>query len=142
MTSDQKKAAKAERDRLEEPFAFAVVDGRREKLGNFRVEPPGLFRGRGEHPKMGQLKSRIFPEDITINLSEDAQVPQRLPDILLALALARTLIPALALTPIPALALSLALTLSRCRRCLTSATASGTSGATSCTRTRSRGCSA
>ena len=85
---------------------------------------------------MGQLKSRIFPEDITINLSEDAQVPQRLPDILLALTLALTRIPALALTPIPALALSLALTLSRCRRCLTSATASGTSGATSCTRTR------
>jgi len=80
MTGDQKKAAKAERDRLEEPFAFAVVDGRREKLGNFRVEPPGLFRGRGEHPKMGQLKARIFPEDITINLSEDAEVPQ-VPDI-------------------------------------------------------------
>ena len=79
MTSDQKKAAKAERDRLEEPFAFAVVDGRREKLGNFRVEPPGLFRGRGEHPKMGMLKARIMPEDI-INLSEDAQVPQ-MPDI-------------------------------------------------------------
>ena len=80
------------------------------------------------------------PEDITINLSEDAQVPQRLPDILLALALARTLIPALALTPIPALALTLALTLTRCRRCPTSATASGTSGGTSFTRTRSRGC--
>jgi len=80
MTGDQKKAAKAERDRLEEPFAFAVVDGRREKLGNFRVEPPGLFRGRGEHPKMGQLKARIFPEDITINLSEDAPVPQ-VPDL-------------------------------------------------------------
>ena len=26
------------------------------QVGNFRVEPPGLFRGRGEHPKMGKLK--------------------------------------------------------------------------------------
>merc|ERR1719253_2447217 len=80
MTSDQKKAAKAERDRLEEPFAFAVVDGRKEKLGNFRVEPPGLFRGRGEHPKMGTLKARIQPEDVTLNLSEDAEVPP-VPDL-------------------------------------------------------------
>lgn len=22
------------------------------QVGNFRVEPPGLFRGRGEHPKV------------------------------------------------------------------------------------------
>ena len=26
------------------------------QVGNFRVEPPGLFRGRGEHPKMGKIK--------------------------------------------------------------------------------------
>tara|TARA_B110001452_G_scaffold42271_1_gene32427 strand:+ start:859 stop:2181 length:1323 start_codon:yes stop_codon:yes gene_type:complete len=80
MTSEQKKAAKAEKDKLEEPFCFAIVDGRKEKLGNFRVEPPGLFRGRGEHPKMGHLKARIFPEDITINIGHDAKVPP-VPDI-------------------------------------------------------------
>ena len=28
----------------------------REKIGNFRLEPPGLFRGRGDHPKQGRLK--------------------------------------------------------------------------------------
>jgi DNA topoisomerase-1 len=33
-----------------------MVDGRKEKIGNFRVEPPGLFRGRGDHPKTGMLK--------------------------------------------------------------------------------------
>lgn len=38
------------------------------QVGNFRVEPPGLFRGRGEHPKMGKLKRRIYPRDITINI--------------------------------------------------------------------------
>lgn len=32
------------------------------------MEPPGLFRGRGDHPKMGKLKARIYPEDITINI--------------------------------------------------------------------------
>ena len=39
-------------------------------MGNFRVEPPGLFRGRGDHPKMGKLKARIYPRDITINIGE------------------------------------------------------------------------
>ncbi len=42
----------------------------RAQVGNFRVEPPGLFRGRGEHPRMGQIKRRIFPRDITINIGK------------------------------------------------------------------------
>eukprot|EP00884_Botryococcus_braunii_P015907 jgi/Botrbrau1/29/Bobra.0022s0024.1 len=45
-------------------------------VGNFRVEPPGLFRGRGEHPKMGMLKKRIYPRDITINIGKDAAIPE------------------------------------------------------------------
>jgi DNA topoisomerase-1 len=47
-----------------------------ERLANFRIEPPGLFRGRGEHPKMGLLKKRVPPEEITINIGEG--VPVRL----------------------------------------------------------------
>ena len=39
------------------------------------MEPPGLFRGRGEHPKTGKLKLRCFPESVSLNLSEDACVP-------------------------------------------------------------------
>ncbi|GFZ04969.1 DNA topoisomerase 1 beta [Actinidia rufa] len=45
-------------------------------VGNFRVKPPGLFRGRGEHPKMGKLKKRIRPSDITINIGKDAPIPE------------------------------------------------------------------
>lgn len=59
----------------EERFQYAIVDGRKEKVGNFRVEPPGLFRGRGEHPKRGRMKERIMPEDITINLGKGVPVP-------------------------------------------------------------------
>lgn len=40
------------------------------------MEPPGAFRGRGEHPKMGKLKQRVAPEQVMINLSEGAPVPQ------------------------------------------------------------------
>jgi DNA topoisomerase I len=39
------------------------------------MEPPGLFRGRGEHPKTGKLKERCMAESVALNLSEDACVP-------------------------------------------------------------------
>ena len=75
MTSEEKKRIKAEKDKAEEMYTWATIDGRREKVGNFRIEPPGLFRGRGEHPKMGKIKRRVMPEDITINIGKDARVP-------------------------------------------------------------------
>ncbi|KAI2613975.1 uncharacterized protein GGS25DRAFT_469870, partial [Hypoxylon fragiforme] len=71
----EKKAEKAERDKAEAPYMFCKWDGRKEKVGNFRVEPPGLFRGRGEHPKTGKVKKRVMPEQITINIGKDAIVP-------------------------------------------------------------------
>ncbi|KAF2303812.1 hypothetical protein GH714_023548 [Hevea brasiliensis] len=76
MSTEEKKALKDEKLRQEEKYMWAIVDGVKEKVGNFRVEPPGLFRGRGEHPKMGKLKSRIRPSDITINIGKDAPIPE------------------------------------------------------------------
>ncbi|OLN87902.1 DNA topoisomerase 1 [Colletotrichum chlorophyti] len=75
-TPAEKKAAKAEKDELEAPFMYCKWDGRKEKVGNFRVEPPSLFRGRGEHPKTGKLKKRVYPEQITINIGKEAKVPE------------------------------------------------------------------
>lgn len=40
------------------------------------MEPPSLFRGRGEHPKTGSLKKRCFPESVNINLSANACIPK------------------------------------------------------------------
>lgn len=57
-------------------YGWAVLNGRREKVGNYRIEPPGLFRGRGEHPKTGTLKTRVLPEQVTINIGEDAKIPE------------------------------------------------------------------
>ncbi|XP_027353676.1 DNA topoisomerase 1 alpha-like [Abrus precatorius] len=76
MTTEEKKALKEEKVKQEEKYMWAMVDGVKEKVGNFRVEPPGLFRGRGEHPKMGKLKKRIRPSDITINIGKDAPIPE------------------------------------------------------------------
>ncbi|MCO5563945.1 hypothetical protein L7F22_017597 [Adiantum nelumboides] len=76
LSSQEKKAIKEEKAKQEEKYMWAVVDGMREKVGNFRVEPPGLFRGRGEHPKMGKLKRRIYPEDIVINIGANSSIPE------------------------------------------------------------------
>ena len=66
---------KEEKDIIEAPYKYAVLDNHKEQTGNFRVEPPGLFRGRGEHPRMGQLKRRITSEDITMSCGKSAVPP-------------------------------------------------------------------
>uniref|UniRef100_A0A060T5Z3 DNA topoisomerase I n=1 Tax=Blastobotrys adeninivorans TaxID=409370 RepID=A0A060T5Z3_BLAAD len=76
LTTAQKKAIKAEKDAQEEKYKTCVIDGRKEPVGNFRIEPPGLFRGRGQHPKTGKLKARVKPEQVTINVGKDAKVPE------------------------------------------------------------------
>lgn len=76
ITDDEKKANKEDRNQVLHRFGFAIVDGHIERVGNYNMEPPGAFRGRGEHPKMGKLKSRVLPEQVSINLSECAAVPQ------------------------------------------------------------------
>ncbi|KAI9437647.1 DNA topoisomerase I [Lactarius indigo] len=75
LTSAEKKELKKQKDEMEAKYVTCTLDGRKEKVGNFRVEPPGLFRGRGEHPKKGALKLRVCPEDITINIGPDAPIP-------------------------------------------------------------------
>lgn len=98
LTTAQKKELKAAKDVVEDKYKTCLLDGRKEKVGNFRIEPPGLFRGRGEHPKTGMLKvncisplsfakpcadrrslfapkTRVAPEQITINIGKGAVIP-------------------------------------------------------------------
>jgi DNA topoisomerase-1 len=101
-TSESKKAVKAEKDRLDGIYGYALVDGMLQKVANYRVEPPGLFLGRGDHPKTGMFKvcnshshphrsnfvslillscvcfspqHRIRPEDVTINIAKGEKAP-------------------------------------------------------------------
>eukprot|EP00920_Eleutheroschizon_duboscqi_P009611 GHVT01022308.1.p1 GENE.GHVT01022308.1~~GHVT01022308.1.p1 ORF type:complete len:829 (-),score=188.51 GHVT01022308.1:1784-4270(-) len=74
MTKQEKEELKLKKQEADAPYTHALVDYLREKVGNSKVEPPGLFRGRGDHPKQGQLKRPIDPEDITINCAPDAPV--------------------------------------------------------------------
>eukprot|EP01036_Dinobryon_divergens_P022918 gene22918-31222_t len=74
-SDEEKQTKKIEKETLLLKYGYALIDGRIEKMGNFTMEPPGLFRGRGEHPKTGKLKSRCHSENVHLNLSEDACVP-------------------------------------------------------------------
>ncbi|SCU79491.1 LANO_0A06436g1_1 [Lachancea nothofagi CBS 11611] len=76
LSPQEKKKLKQEKEELEEPYKFCWLDGRKEQVGNFRIEPPGLFRGRGAHPKTGKLKRRVYPEDVVLNLDKEATIPE------------------------------------------------------------------
>uniref|UniRef100_A0A1D1Y8P7 DNA topoisomerase I n=1 Tax=Anthurium amnicola TaxID=1678845 RepID=A0A1D1Y8P7_9ARAE len=76
MSKEEKQKIKEEKLQLEEKYGFCYLDGRKQKVGNFRIEPPSLFRGRGKHPKTGSLKLRVQPEQVTINIGKEAKVPE------------------------------------------------------------------
>ncbi|TDH09149.1 hypothetical protein EPR50_G00083610 [Perca flavescens] len=75
MTKEEKLVLKEANQKIVDEFGYCLLDHHKERIGNFKIEPPGLFRGRGEHPKQGMLKKRIQPEDVIINCSRESSVP-------------------------------------------------------------------
>ena len=80
----EKRISRSKKEKLEErvekedrslPYKFATVDGEQVPLIGFSVDPPGLFRGRGDHPKAGTWKQRLTPSQVTINIGEGEHVP-------------------------------------------------------------------
>ena len=69
-------AKKAEREKLKAVYGKAIVDGIDVDIANWLVEPPGIFMGRGQHPLRGKWKPRVRPQDVTLNLGEDASIPE------------------------------------------------------------------
>ena len=76
MSKEEKKIIKEKKDKEELKYKIAIVDDKEQPVGNFRMEPPGIFLGRGCHPKAGKIKERIYPEDITLNIDKHAPVPE------------------------------------------------------------------
>ncbi|KAN0040528.1 hypothetical protein ACTA71_008865 [Dictyostelium dimigraforme] len=74
-SKEEKDAETAEKKKIQEKHGFATIDGFKEKVGNYMVEPPGLFLGRGQHPKTGMLKHRIMPSDVTLNIGKGEVIP-------------------------------------------------------------------
>ena len=68
-------ARKVLREKLKEKFGIAQIDGKDVEVGNYMVEPPGIFIGRGDHPLRGKWKPRVTEQDVTLNLGKNAKVP-------------------------------------------------------------------
>ena len=75
-TKEMKSKEKEDRLEKEEPYMYCMIDGSKVKVGNYKIEPPGIFLGRGSHPKLGMVKKRINPEDVTLNIGKDATIPK------------------------------------------------------------------
>ncbi|MGQ9760177.1 MAG: DNA topoisomerase I [Candidatus Methanomethylicaceae archaeon] len=79
MSKEEKKALAQERKMVKEEnkkkYGFALVNGMLMEISNYMVEPACIFMGRGEHPLRGSWKPGIKAEDVTLNLSPDAKVP-------------------------------------------------------------------
>jgi len=80
MSKEEKKRLaqerKKRREELKAKYVYAIVDGITVEVSNWMVEPPGIFMGRGNHPLRGRWKERVKPEDVTLNLGEDAPKPE------------------------------------------------------------------
>lgn len=72
---EEKLQEKLKKQELNAKYGIALVDNFPEKISNFMVEPPGIYRGRGDHPGCGRIKPRITPEEVTINVGPDDVVP-------------------------------------------------------------------
>ena len=76
LSKQEKEEIKNIKEKNTEKYKVAYIDGKAQPVGNYIVEPPSLFIGRGCHPYIGKIKRRIQAEDITLNLSKDAPIPQ------------------------------------------------------------------
>ena len=59
--------ADAEKAAMKEKYGFAFKDGKKEPLGSFMIEPPGIIMTRGDSSILGMWKYRTVPEDVIIN---------------------------------------------------------------------------
>jgi len=79
LSREEKKRQAQERKMLreanKEKYGYATIDGIKTEVGNYTVEPPSIFMGRGEHPLRGRWKPYVSEEDIILNLSPDAPRP-------------------------------------------------------------------
>lgn len=73
---DERKKEAAEKAEKDAKFKICLFNNQVEKVSNYVVEPPGIFRGRGDHPHAGCLKSRVVPENVILNLGQMNPIPK------------------------------------------------------------------
>lgn len=75
MTKDEKDKEKKEKKEFSDIYKIAIVDDNKQLIDNFIVEPPTIYTGRGDHPLSGSIKKRLYPKDITLNISDNIPIP-------------------------------------------------------------------
>ncbi len=71
----EKERIKKEKDNLKNTYGYAMLNGEKQPLGMYVIEPPSIFCGRGNHPSHGCFKFRVKPSDVTINHSKHLNPP-------------------------------------------------------------------
>jgi DNA topoisomerase-1 len=83
MSREEKKKLAETRKKIreanKEKYGYATLNGERVEIGNYTVEPPCIFMGRGKHPLRGRWKPRVSYGEIILNLSPDVPT-QKAPD--------------------------------------------------------------
>jgi len=64
------------REANKEKYGFAIVDGVKVEISSYVVEPSSIYMGRGKHPLRGRWKSGAGEEDVILNLSPGAPIPE------------------------------------------------------------------
>ena len=75
LTDEQKQQKKILDEERKRQYGFAYLNGRREPLSNYTVEPSGIYEGRGKNPLRGKIKREIMPEDVTLNIGVGIPTP-------------------------------------------------------------------
>ncbi len=80
ISKEEKKRIASERKVLREKnrdkYGYATLDGSIVELGNYVAEPSSIFMGRGKHPLRGRWKQGPSQQDVMLNLSPGAPVPE------------------------------------------------------------------
>lgn len=76
LTKQEKNKKKEVAKEIQKIHGFATVNGVVESVGNFRMEPAGLFLGRGANVNRGKIKPDIEPEEVTINIGKGEKIPK------------------------------------------------------------------
>lgn len=76
-TKEAREAKKVESEKIREQYGYCEIDGVKEPMGNYILEPEGWYIGRGQSPIRGLWKYAIRPEDVTINFipAKDERAP-------------------------------------------------------------------
>jgi DNA topoisomerase-1 len=74
LSSKEKDAKKIKTAERKQDYGYAIINGIKEPVGNFTIEPAAIFYGRGNNPNRGKIKRDIEPEEVTINVQEGVKV--------------------------------------------------------------------